>query len=167
MAAKIKISEGSLTEYIQLLAGVFGQIDKHCTILSFEHKSNPINFLNVKNFVGSEIGAMNLKYSDRWKGPYAIYNPTYQGKLYEVIKAQDGFYVVPGNGVVLPDGRVIGKDIVLDENANLAQLISNGSLLIDGKPLAVKIEIGSAPRQEKQMSPKLEGLLFGEEKTDE
>ena len=167
LAAKIKISEGSLTEYIQLLAGIFGQIDKHCTILSFDHKNNPINFLNVKNFVGSEIGAMDLKYPDKWKGPYATYNPTYQGKLYEVIKAQDGYYIVPGLGVVLPDGRAFGRDIIIDEASNVAQLISSGMLILDGKPLAVKIELGGYSKQEKPMNPKLQGLLFGEEKIGE
>lgn len=166
LAIKINISEGTLTEYIELIASVLAQINKHCVISRFEHPNNPINFLNVKKFVGSEIGAMNLKYPDRWKGPYAKYNPTYQGKMYQVVKAQDGYYVMPGNEVVLPDGRIIGKDIIIDENSNVSRMIAEGLLLIDNKPIAAKLEMGSM-ESEKNVSSRLSGLLFGEDKIEE
>lgn len=128
------------------LASILERIDKECKILSFDYQKNRINFLNVKTFVGSEVGSLNLAYPNKWQGPYLDDNPTYQEKEYLVVKTKYGYFVTPGEGVKLPNGKVIGKDIILDENADIGAMAADDhQLRFDDKPLAVKLNISTAP----------------------
>lgn len=124
------------------LKAIFERIDKECGILSFDYQKNRINFLNNVKFVGSEVGPMNLIHPDKWQGPYVDDNPTYQGKEYLVVRTKKGYFITPDDRVHLPNGAVIGTDIVLDENADIAAMMSNEKqLMFDNKPLAAQLII--------------------------
>lgn len=127
---------------VKMLADTFKKIEKDCKILGFANVKNIINFLNVKAFTGSEVGPMNLKHADRWKGPYAETNPSMQGKEYQIIQTHKGYFVVPGDGVTLPNGKIMGKDINFDENSDVQAMMRDDQLLhFKGKALAAPVEI--------------------------
>ncbi len=139
------VAKSVLTDDIAQLAQIFKKINKTARIMSFDHQKNWIDFLHIKKdgFIGSELGSMNLAYPKKWAGPYLKDNPTYRGKEYQVVRTTKGYFIVPGNGVTLPNGKVLGKDIILDENADIEQLAREKDGLMSGdKPLAVKIKVG-------------------------
>jgi hypothetical protein len=126
------------------LRDIFHRIHKTCTIVDFDAQKNPINFLNVEKFTGSEVGPMNLVYPDKWEGPYLKENPTLYHIAYQVVSTKKGYYVTPGDGVTLPNGKIIGKDIILDQKANVSKMMSNDQeLLYNDRPLAVRLELGT------------------------
>ncbi len=117
------------------------QIDRDCSILSFDDTKNNVDFLNVKKFVGSEVGSLNLAYPKKWQGPYLDDNPTFQGKAYQVVRAKDGIYVLPGDGVELPNRKIVGKSFEISTKTLFAQLIKKGGELnYKGMPLAIKLK---------------------------
>lgn len=125
------------------LQEVFKKIDEHCKIMGFDYQKNPINFLNVGTFKGSEVGPMNLTYPTQWQGPYLNENLRVQGKEYQVVKTKKGLFITPGDGVQLPSGKVIGKDIVLDENADIHALMTDDKALhYNGTALAAPLQVG-------------------------
>lgn len=129
-----------ITEDITKLATIFNKIDKTCGIVDFEYQQNPINFLNVKSFVGSEVGPMNLKHPEKWEGPYLKDNPTLQEKEYMVIRTKQGYFITPGNGVKLPNRKRIGKNIMLTEHADMQAMVQDPTALMhDGVVFAIKI----------------------------
>lgn len=142
-----QFSGEAMVSDIALLAGLFEQINKDCTILSFDAQKNPINFLTVGNFAGSEVGSMNLVHPEKWQGPYLPDNSAMQGIEYQIVRTDAGYFIVPGEGVTLPNGQVIGKDILLDEKADIATLSQEGGALhFKGKALAAQIPVGNIKR---------------------
>ena len=137
-----EIRDEIIASDVAKLTKIFRQIDKDCKITGFDYQKNYIDFLNVKGFEGSEVGAMNLMYPANWKGPYLKDNPTVQNKAYQVIKTKYGHFIAPGHAMVLSSGKVVGKDIILDENADIEKMASKGGPLFnDGVPLARKLNI--------------------------
>jgi hypothetical protein len=135
-----KESDSIIADDIERLAKIFNQIDQQSKIIGFDHQRNYIDFLNVAKFVGSEVGSMNLKYPEKWQGPYLRDNPTYHKKFYEIVKTKHGDYIAPGYGIKLSNGKTIGKDIIYDENTNFSDLVKDGGLLnFKGRPLAMKL----------------------------
>ncbi|MCK4651391.1 hypothetical protein KAT08_04420 [Candidatus Babeliales bacterium] len=126
---------------IKIIVQVIEKIDFDCSILSLEHIKNYVDFLNVKEFEGSEIGPLNLAYPKNWKGPYLGDNPEFQGILYQLVKIKDGIFVLPGDGVKLPTGFVVGKDFKISANLELSKMIEiKGKLNYKNIPLAVQIK---------------------------
>lgn len=130
-----------IVQDIARLESIFKQISDECGIIGFEHERNYVDFLTVEKFAGSEVGAMNIKNLDKWHGPYVKDNPTVQEKLYEIIRTNKGYFLVPGTGVVLSNGQVIGKDIIFDEERDIYALVKDGVLVHDGQPMAVLIHL--------------------------
>ena len=127
---------------IRKLKTILELVNQDCKILSFDYQKNRINFLNVKSFVGSEVGSINLVYADKWRGPYLDDNPTFQDKEYLVVRTKKGFFITPGEGVILPNGKVIGTDIVLSEDADIAAMMNDDQQLrFNKKPLAGSLNI--------------------------
>ena len=155
-----------IAETVNDLACIFNTIDATAGIASFEHAHNHIDFLTVKSFIGSEVGPMNLKQPKKWAGPYLADNPTFQEKLYQVVKAQDGCWILPGQGVKLTNGKVIGTDIIITESTNVQKLINAGLLHADNKQFAHKIKTGGkaqacTPKKLQLFSPELMDRLQG------
>lgn len=118
---------------------ILEKIHATCKIIDFDYQKNWINFLNVASFEGSEVGNMNLAYPEKWEGPYLKDNPTIQEKEYMVVKTDKGYFITPGEGVRLPNGKKIGSDILLDINTDIQQLIQGGVLAYKQKPLATTL----------------------------
>ncbi len=145
-----------IAEDVKKLEAIFVKIHKDCIILSFDYQQNPINFLNVEKFTGSEVGSMNLARPENWKGPYVDDNPTVQGKEYMVVRTKQGHFITPGNGVKLPSGRTIGKDLVLNEDADIDYMMRRRSeLYFKGRQLAQRM-ISFRPPVEYPLAWKLE-----------
>ena len=125
---------------IKVISLALKRIDKECNILSIEEDYNEINFLTVKSFDTSRVGPLSLAYPKKWNGPYVSVTPTIQDKSYELVKAGDGVFVMPGQGVHLPNGLVVGKDFVVDKNTKVASLLQKGGpLTYKDKQFAMKL----------------------------
>jgi hypothetical protein len=140
---KTKETTGILiAQDIARLSEIFQRIHEQCKILSFDYQKNPINFLNNISFVSSEVGPMNLANPEGWKGQYVDDNPTIQGKEYQIVRTKQGYFITPGEGVWLPNGKVIGKDIMLDENTDIPALMRDkNGLQFEGKALAAPLPL--------------------------
>lgn len=130
-----------IADDVARLKTILETINRTCKIISFDQQQNVINFLNVGAFSGSEVGPMNLAYPQKWEGPYLTDNPTMQEKEYMVVQTNKGYFITPGNGVRLPDGKVIGIDIIFDKKANIDQMVQSGVLAFKGKALSVVLSI--------------------------
>lgn len=140
------VAEEMIVEDLARLVSIFERIHHDCTIIGFDHQRNSINFLNVINFVGSELGSMNLAHPENWHGPYVDNNPTLQGVEYQIVRTKKGYFITPGDGVKLPNGLIIGKNILLDANADIATLITlDKGLRFHDKPLAVQLPFAIKP----------------------
>lgn len=129
-----------IADHIQMLSSIFTTINTTCGIIDFEHARNYVDFLNVKSFTGSEVGSMNLKNPQHWQGPYVEDNPTIQEKMYVILKTKNGYYLVPDDGVELRNRTVIGKDLVLDSQTNIDELLQpRGPLNYRNRPLGARI----------------------------
>ncbi len=134
-------STNILSGDINKIVNALTQIDKDCSILSIENESNPIDFLTVKAFVGSEIGSLNLGYPKNWNGPYLLDSPRFQGRLYNLVRNKYGAFVIPGDGSKLPNGLVIGKDLKLSYDSDIVTMLENGGQLnYKGIALGAKLE---------------------------
>lgn len=132
-----------IAQDVQKLEQVFKEINKDCKIIDFEHTKNYIDFLTVKEFIGSQVGAMNITYPKKWKGPYLKQNPTVLEQQYVVLKNKKTYYIVPGDGVVLANGKTIGVDIILDGKSNINVLTQDlNALKSSHGALVAKVEIG-------------------------
>lgn len=115
-------------------------IDKKCNILQIRGGKITLDFFNVKKFKGSVVGGMSVAYPVKWQGPYFEINPLLQQKYYELIQAKDGYFIVPGNGVKLPNGFVVGKDFSIDAKTIVIPMLKPGGyLFFKGISLARKI----------------------------
>lgn len=127
---------------IKKIAEAIEKIEKDCKILNFAAQQNVINFLNVKAFVGSEVGPLNLKHPEKWQGPYLQDNPTLQGHEYLLVVTKKGYFITPGEGVKLPNGKVIGTDIKFDKRSDIeAMMVRDDQLRCQGKAMAVQVTI--------------------------
>ncbi len=131
-----------MADDVTKLQKIFEKIHQTCQIISFDYHKNPINFLNVKEFTSSEVGPMNLAYPQKWQGPYVEDNPEVQGKAYQVIRTKQGHFIVPGDGVVLPNGKKLGSDVPIDENTDIPVLTQDKQPLnYKGRALAASLHI--------------------------
>jgi len=139
--SKTIIDEIAASDVAQLQV-IFNDINNSCQILGFDKQKNSIDFLTVKSFVGSEVGSMNLAYPKHWQGPYVQDNPEIKGIYYQVVVTDHGYFITPGDGVKLSNGKVIGTDIPLDKSADIQNLVKMGELKDErGKELAAAINI--------------------------
>jgi hypothetical protein len=139
--SRIESSE-IMTEDIRRLGEIILRINERCKILDVDLQKTPIDFLTVVKFVGSEVGSINLAYPERWEGPYLHTNPTIQGKEYQIIRTKKGYFITPGDGVILTNGKMIGKDIILDEHADIRALMkSDQAFKYKDSSLAIELPI--------------------------
>lgn len=138
-----------IAEQVKTLVHILKKIDDTCGIVAITRDRSVIDFLNVKSFAGSEIGPLNLMEPKKWAGPYLETNYAIQGKLYEIIRTKEGYFVVPGEGVKLSSGKVIGKDIVFTYDTDVEAYVNDaGGLEYDGNPMAMRLHLkkeGSIP----------------------
>lgn len=129
----------TIREHVAEIAQALSAIDAECGIIEIAHDRNYIDFLSVGQFSGARVGPLKLKNPEKWRGPYLQTTPLIQEKMYELIRMKDGFAVVPGNGVQLANGKIIGKDIVFDRSGDIDTfLTAETGLEFEGKPLIAK-----------------------------
>jgi len=151
-----EVADIALHHDIEMLSKVFEKIHKDCYILDFKHTKNHIDFLNVIHFVGSEVGSMNLAFSKNWHGPYLKNNPKFHEKLYAILKNKHGYFIIPADGVVLGNGKEIGKDIILDEHTDMRRMMhSDDGLRSASGALAAPIQVGSRTLAQMAQDPAL------------
>lgn len=157
----VSVVKDDLTQINKILT----DIDTDCNILSIKNKVNYIDFLNVEKFAGSAVGSLNLAYPEKWKGPYLRINPSLYGRFYELVRNKEGFFVLPGNGVRLPNGYVVGRDFdVTKSGVSILEMLKPGGYLnYKGTPLGllIKFKIGDwDPFLKKNLtSDKIEKIL--------
>lgn len=128
---------------LQMLTKILNHINQECRIIKVKHEKNYIDFLTVTSFVGSEVGGLNLAFAQRWKGPYLKDNPTIQEKNYVLLANKQGYFIVPGDGVVLNNGKKIGVDIILNAQTDMQKLLKKGGCLhSEYGALAAKMDVG-------------------------
>ena len=133
-----------ISQQVMQLQQIFKKIDDAAGIVDFDHQKSYIDFLNVGSFSGSEVGAMNLRNPKKWQGPYLKENPTIQEQNYQIVRTKKGFFIVPGDGVVLSNGKIIGKDIIFDENADIPAMMSDPTMLnFQNKALAAPLQMSA------------------------
>ncbi len=154
----------TIVEHITKLVEIFHEIDKECKILGFDQDKTPINFLNVQNFSGSEVGGMHLMYPEKWRGPYLESNLVVQGIHYYVLKTEQNVtYIVPGDGVRLGNGKVFGKDIIITKQTDIEALLSHDpALAYKGHPLIIPLPLESREQMLAKLRIKAYGAVLGE-----
>lgn len=129
------------------LAEILKKIDKQCGIIGFDAQKITLNFLTIKKggFTGSEVGSLRLLSPQNWAGPYLSHNKHIQGREYQLVHTKQGIFVAPGEGVKLPGGAIIGRDLLLHEDADILRMLkTERQLLYKGHALAVRLPIGSS-----------------------
>lgn len=140
-----------MQSHLKQLVIIFDDINLSVGIENFEHTANHIDFLNVKKFLGSTLGPMNIRYPERWRGPYVVKNPTLQEKYYQVIKTFKGYFIAPGEGVTLPNGKTIGTDIKFTYESDIEALTQDAEALsYKGELLARAIPTLNFPQSIKE-----------------
>ncbi|QQR49634.1 hypothetical protein IPF37_02215 [bacterium] len=129
-----------ITSSLENIQAVMSDINQSCNILSVHEDHIVVDFLTTKSFEGSVIGGLNLAYPKKWRGPYTSSNPSFNGHFFEVVRALEGYFVVPGHGVKLPNNYVVGKDFTIDTKTSMRQLLAtDGPLNYKGIKLAVPL----------------------------
>jgi len=156
-SSRLSLDEVAHNDIIKL-QNIFERIQKDCYIVDFERTFNPIDFLNVATFSGDKVGSMELAFPQHWKGAYLKNNLRIQNKLYAVLKNKQGYFIVPGYGVRLANGKIIGKSLKLNQNSDMRKLMQDPQALgSESGVLAAQIKIGS--RFMKNMSKKKLDML--------
>lgn len=131
-----------IADDVECIARIIERVHSDSGIIRFTHDATVVDFLNVRSFVGSQVGSITLAQPDKWQGPYLVSNPTAQDVEYQIINTQQGLFVVPGNGVTLPNGKLIGADLILTRDSDIGSMMYDPEkLFFNGKPLAAKIEL--------------------------
>jgi hypothetical protein len=130
-----------ISEDLDRLEQILNRIDKECNILSIRTQGADLNFFTVEKFAGSNVGCLNLAYPKNWRGPYLRQDPTIDGRFYEIVRANDGYFIVPGQGVKLPNDMIMGKDIVINNHTRVYDLLKpGGKLNFKGQALATQLK---------------------------
>jgi hypothetical protein len=125
---------------LKIINTALKKIDKQCNIIGIKNDRVILDFFTVKKFVGSEIGGLNLAYPQEWLGPYLDNNPVLQQKFYEIVKVQDGFFIIPGSGIKLPNGVTIDKEFQITSATSIQpMLMPGGNFFFKGVLLAKRI----------------------------
>lgn len=163
--SKERMSAWQISRNTMRIARAIEQINRDCEITSIDARRSPeITFLTKISLPGSsgKIGPLTVKNPENWNGPYLKEDPVLNGKIYyKIADMKEGFFIVPGNGALLPNGLEVGRDFLLKSNLSITDEISRyGNLNFLGEPLAspVFVKIGErAPIR--SVSKPLRGLI--------
>lgn len=129
-----------ITNDVRNLDSVLACIDGKCSIMRVANNKIQLDFLSIKKIDDSVGRGMALAYPEKWQGPYLKASPLLQERHYELVKAKDGYFIVPGSGVSLPNGLTVGKDFAFDEKTEIAPMLRpGGKLSYKGILLAKKV----------------------------
>lgn len=124
------------------------QLDTDCYITDMRVGLHPVSIL-TRHTLNEGPLYLNLQHPKKWKGPYLHRIPTLQDKPYQLLKTNTGLFVVPGEGVKLPSGLVIGEDIEWRADTDVNALAaSGGSLFYKSGPIAYEVAYGASARKQ-------------------
>jgi len=130
---------------LAIMANIFKEIETTCNIVGVKGNKDSIDFLNVTSFAGKNVGPLTLAYPEKWQGPYVKDNLKIQGKFYQIVKTLKGYFILPGDGVELPNGKIMGKDLIVTESSDIPALLKDEkALLYKGKSLGVQLDISTS-----------------------
>jgi hypothetical protein len=130
---------------LSVMANIFKEIETNCSIVGVKGNKDSIDFLNVASFAGKDVGPLTLAYPEKWQGPYLKDNPKIQGKFYQLVKTLKGYFILPGDGVELPNGKIMGKDLIITESSDLPALLKDATALFyNGKSLGIQLDISTS-----------------------
>ncbi len=133
-------NDALIADHIEQLKDIFKGINESCKITGFRYPKDQIDFLNVISFAGSVVGSMNLLEPHNWKGPYLKENLTIAGKEYEIVATKKGYFIIPGDGVKLANGKIIGKTLPITPDSDIdAMMRDPQALLSHNRPLAAHL----------------------------
>jgi len=128
---------------MQRIVRALYQVDRYCHIETVTPGLHPLNFLTLPRPTERDFCGIELEFPKQWTGPYFSEVPVLDNTPYQLLKTEKGLFLVPGNGVRLPNGNVIGIDIVWHYTTEVAALAQQGGALwYDGIPLARHIPYG-------------------------
>ena len=131
---------------LQHIARAVTAMDKDCRIVDMRVGIHLLTPLTQKLVSEHELSNTVFKYPENWRGAYLAKMPLIQGKPYQLLKTDKGLFVVPGSGVVLPNGMMVGRDIIWQAQTDVAALTrSGGPLFYRGVALALKVAYGRQP----------------------
>lgn len=131
---------------LSCIAHALTKLHTSCTIVSFEREHSPLDFLTMPSLpTFAKNKHLTVAQPEKWRGPYLTEIPTVQGKAYEICRAYDGYFLIPGRGVQLPNGLVMGVDLIITPEILVAPLLSTGKALnYKGEQLAKKLDLCTA-----------------------
>ncbi len=133
-------NDALIADHIGELKDIFIGINESCKITGFRYPKEQIDFLNVISFAGSVVGSMNLLEPEQWKGPYLKENLTIAGKEYEIVATKKGYFIVPGDGVKLANGKIVGKTLPITSDSDIEAMMRDPqALLSKNGPLAAHL----------------------------
>ena len=139
-------NDGLIADHVTQLQQIFNRINEQCKITNFRHKKDHLDFLNVISFAGSVVGPMNLLEPQNWEGPYLQESLTVGGVEYQIVGTKTGYYIVPGDGVKLANGLIVGKSLMITPQSNIEKMIRNPqALLSNNRALAARIPMYQSP----------------------
>lgn len=133
---------------IEKLQAIFNRINQSAQIVSFRGQKAPINFLTVRSFAGSSVGPLQLAHPDLWEGPYLTEPFEVQDKECQLVATKKGVYIVPGDGIRLANGKIIGDTLRFAEDTDIDAMMADHAQLLSSssKPLAAKLAVTAQPR---------------------
>ena len=130
------------------IASALRALDTDCYITDMRVGLHPVSVLTRRSLADGPF-YIELKESKNWKGPYLKNSPTLQDKPYQLLKTNKSLFVVPGEGVELPSGLVVGTDIEWHADTDVTALTrSGGSLFYKSGPVALEVVYGQGARKQ-------------------
>lgn len=119
------------------------RFDQDCGIQRSVPGRYSLHFLTLRYPSVDDLGGFLLKSTQGFAGPYMRTVPVVDGYPYALVVNAQGMFIVPGDGVQLPNGHRLGKEIFLDAESDIEGLVANGILAYQGEPLVRKYTPGS------------------------
>lgn len=119
-------------------------LDRDCGIKNMRTGRYPLMPLTQYAWPSGQLHGMSVARPENWRGPYLPKVIALQGKPYELLKTNSSLYVVPGNGVTLPSGAIIGDTFSWCANTDVNALSQSGGILFyQSAPLVRQVEYGA------------------------
>lgn len=127
------------------IADAVTRMHHDCEIKKMRVGIHPITALAKRRIQPYDLQNITLAHPGSWKGPYLARVPVVQNHPYQLLKTHRGLFIVPGTGVTLPNGQIVGRDLEWHARTDVTALAdSGGPLFYQGQPLMAEIVYGES-----------------------